>query len=403
MPHYRYRAVLPDGSARAGTVEARDREQAIGELRGTGILLVDVTETSSRAMTRAARPNAKASAAAAVMIGELAVLLRAGLPLDRALALAIGNVEPRAMAARFAPLLAEVREGRTLSSAFARTPELVTPITVAMTEAGEANGRLPEALERLCAMLESAAELRRLVVTSAIYPASLLIIAIGVILMMLLVVVPQFDSLITHASGKLPAASQFVMDASHMLRENGAALLVLAGAAGVALRVALSRPAARATADRLVLRLPQIGALVQRLETARFARTLGALVEGEVALPSAVRLAQRTIANGYMAAAMERIADGVREGQGLAPSLAAARILPEVALGFIRTGEESSQLGMMLTRLADVLDRDVRIRLERTVAIATPMITAILGACVAGIIAATMSAILGFNDLAVAQ
>jgi general secretion pathway protein F len=262
---------------------------------------------------------------------------------------------------------------------------------------------LPEALERLAAMLESGAELRRMVISSSIYPIALLIIAIGVILMMLLVVVPQFDSLIGRSADKLPAASQFVMGASHLLRENGAALLAGVIALGVGLRVLVARPASRAAIDRVVLRIPQIGALVQRLETARFARTLGALVEGEVALPTAVRLAQRTMTNSHMAAAMGRIADGVREGGGLTASLAAARIFPEIALGFIRTGEESSELGMMLTRLADVLDRDVRIRLERVVAVATPLITVVLGATVAGIIAATMSAILGFNDLAVAQ
>ena len=403
MPVFRYRAVSPDGAARRGTVEAKDRQQAIGNLRTSGVLLLDVSAMSTQSAARAERPTAKITSAAAMMIGELAVLLRAGLPLDRALALAIGNIEPRAVADRFAPLLSEVREGRTLSSAFTRTPDLMSSTAVAMTEAGEANGKLPEALERLGGMLESGAELRRLVVTSAIYPIALLVISIAVILMMLLLVVPQFDNLISHSAVKLPAASQFVMDASHLLRENGVALLAAVAAVAVALRFLIARPASRAAIDRLVLGVPQIGPLIQRLETARFARTLGALVEGEVALPTAVRLAQRTITNSHMAAAMSRIADGVREGGRLAASLAAAGIFPEIALGFIRTGEESSELGMMLTRLAEVLDRDVRVRLERVVAVATPVITVILGASVAGIIASIMSAILGFNDLAVAQ
>jgi general secretion pathway protein F len=104
-----------------------------------------------------------------------------------------------------------------------------------------------------------------------------------------------------------------------------------------------------------------------------------------------------------MNAAMSKIAEGIRQGDGLAGPLAAARIVPDIAIGFVRTGEESSQLGMMLSRLGDVLDRDVKVRLTRVVAILTPLITVILGASVAGIIAAIMSAILGFNELAVTQ
>jgi general secretion pathway protein F len=104
-----------------------------------------------------------------------------------------------------------------------------------------------------------------------------------------------------------------------------------------------------------------------------------------------------------MNTAMSKIADGIREGDGLAGPLATARIVPDIAIGFVRTGEESSQLGLMLSRLADVLDRDVKVRLTRVVAILTPLITVILGASVAAIIAAIMSAILGFNELAIAQ
>jgi general secretion pathway protein F len=357
----------------------------------------------AEAKARRGQPKAAANAAAALMIGELAVLLKAGLPLDRALGLAIGNIEPKSLAQQFAPLLVAVREGQPLSGAFAKAPDLVSPTAVAMTEAGEASGKLSEALTRLADMLERAAELRRLVITSLIYPIALFVIAISVVLLMLLVVVPQFEVMMSKNAAQLPAASQAVLWASSALRTNG--LLVLLGlvGAGVLARIVLARPVVRAAFDRVMLRIPLIGPLVQRLDTARFARTLGALVEGQVSLPTAVTLAQRTIRNTYMNAAMSKIAEGIRQGNGLAGPLAAARIVPDIAIGFVRTGEESSQLGMMLSRLGDVLDRDVKVRLTRVVAILTPLITVILGASVAGIIAAIMSAILGFNELAVTQ
>lgn len=406
MPAFQYRAIMPDGSSRRGAVDAADMAQAVGSLRTMGGMLVDVRPLAGDANTtrqRDQRPKAGVSAAAALMIGELAVLLRAGLALDRALALAIGNIEPKSLADKFAPVLAAVREGQPLSGAFAKAPELVDATAVAMTEAGEASGKLADALTRLAEMLERAGELRKLVVTSMIYPVALLIIAVGVVLLMLLFVVPQFEVMMGKNADQLPAASRAVLWASKGLRDQGLLLLGGAVAVFVAVRSILARPNIRLALDRAMIRIPQFGPLVQRLDTARFARTLGALVEGQVSLPAAVTLAQRTIRNTHMNAAMTRIADGIREGGGLAVPLAAAKIMPDIAIGFVRTGEESSQLGMMLSRLGDVLDRDVNVRLTRVVAILTPLITVVLGASVAGIIAAIMSAILGFNELAIAQ
>lgn len=403
MTAFQYRTIMPDGSSRRGSITANNLAQAVDQVRSTGGILVDVQPVRETAKTRSTQPSGAANAAVALLIGELAVLLKAGLPLDRALGLAIGNIEPQKLAERFAPLLLAVREGQPLSGAFAQATDLVSPTAVAMTEAGEASGTLPDALTRLAEMLERAAELRRLVITSLIYPIALLVIAVGVILLMLLVVVPQFESLMGKNAAQLPAASQWVLWASAALRANGLLLFLGLIVTGIAGRFMVMRPAVRLGLDRFVLRVPQLGALVQRLDTARFARTLGALVEGQVSLPVAVTLAQRTIRNSHINAAMSKIADGIREGDGLAAPLAAARIMPDIAIGFVRTGEESSQLGMMLSRLGDVLDRDVKVRLTRVVAILTPLITVILGASVAGIIAAIMSAILGFNDLAIAQ
>jgi general secretion pathway protein F len=194
-----------------------------------------------------------------------------------------------------------------------------------------------------------------------------------------------------------------VMAASRFLRDYGVLMLGALGAGGVALRQGLARPAFRNWWDGAILGVPQLGELVRRIETARLAHTLGALLEGGVGLPSALALSQRTITNSVICDAIGRIAEGVREGGGLSGPLAAAGILPPLAIGFIRTGEETSQLALMLDRLALVLDRDVKVRLERLVAFLTPAITVVLGASVAAIIAAIMSAILGFNDLAVAS
>jgi len=400
MAIWRYRAIRRDGSALAGEVDASDREDAVASLRRSGATPLELVVVPSRAPGRPRRAGAKARAAATTCIGELAVLIGAGLQLDRALALAIENVEDKRVGETLGEILRDVREGAPLSRAIAQKPELFSPTAMAMIEAGEANGRLGEALSRLAATLEQEAELRRLIGSSMIYPIALLVIAIGVVLLMLLFVVPQFESMFASAAGKLPTATVVVMTASRLLRGYGLAMLLGIAVIGVGGALLLRRPAVRLARDRLVLALPLLGELVRRVETARFARTLGALIDGEVPLPAALALARRTISNQVLGDTIARVANGVKEGGGLTAPLAASGALPRLAIGFLRTGEETSQLGMMLGRLADVLDRDIRLRIERLIGILTPVITVVLGATVASIIAAIMSAILGFNDLA---
>ncbi len=401
MAQFRYRAVRADGSAAAGEIDAPDRAHAIAAVRQLGATPLELVPAPAAAPGRAPRAKGKELKAAGTIVAELAVLLDAGLQLDRALALAIENVEDPAARAHYAEILRAVREGAPLSRAMADRPGLFPPVAIAMAEAGEANGRLAEALERLAVTMARAEELRRIVGNAMIYPIALLLIAVGVIAMMLLFVVPQFESLFATSRAQLPAASMAVMEASRFVRSNGLWLLLGLAAAGFLARQALRTPSAKVSLDRFILRLPQVGQLVRRAETAKFSRTLGALLEGEVPLPNALALAQRTLSNSVMAAAIAKIAVGVREGGGLTAPLAATDIMPRLAIGFFRTGEETSRLGPMLSRLADVLDRDVRLRLERLIGILTPAITVFLGTAVAGIIAAIMSAILGFNDLAV--
>lgn len=399
---FRYRAVRPDGLQVTGQIEAADHQDAIVRIRRTGAAPVELRAVApgKPALTRTIRQPKAISRA---LVGELAVLLSAGLPLDRALALAIGNIENAKAAEAMGALLSTVREGAPLSRAMLDNPALFSPAEAAMAEAGEAGGRLAEALERLSEMLEQAAELQRILVTSMIYPVALLVIAVSVIGLMLLYVVPQFEHLLDTSRVQLPTTTMVVITASRLLRADGLWGLVGLVALSFALSRLLARPAIRKAIDGQILFVPLIGELLRRIDTARFAHTLSALLDGGVPLPNALLLAQRTISNSVMAAAISRVAEGLREGGGLAAPLAAAKVLPRLALAFVRTGEETSELALMLGRLGVVLDRDVRTRLERLVAIITPTITVVLGVIVATIIASIMSAILGFNDLAVSQ
>ncbi|HEX8232261.1 MAG TPA: type II secretion system F family protein [Caulobacteraceae bacterium] len=403
MPTFRYRAATSAGEMRAGTLDGATASEVLERLRRLGLMPIEAVETKVKpgAAKAKVKVNAVTRQAVANAIGELAVLLEAGLPLDRAMGVTVENA-PRALAAPFTALLKQVKEGAPLSRAMAEQPSLFPPMASAMAEAGEANGKLGAALARLGETLNRAEALRQTITSSLVYPTMLLIVAFGVILMMLLVVVPQFQTLFEDSGGSLPPTTRAIMALSLALKHYGwAALLVLIGAVLLA-RQWLKRSEVRRGFDRWVLGVPQIGTVIRNAETARFARTLGSLVEGGVPLPSALAIAQRSLANAHMAEAIASVTQGIKRGGGLSGPLGATRLFPPMAMSFLRTGEETAQLGPMLNRLADVLDRNVRTSIERMIAVLTPAITVVMGLVVATVIASIMSAILGFNDLALA-
>lgn len=401
MTTFRYRAATTRGVLKTGTLDGASVRDALERVRQLGLVPIEAVETAQRtARVNPVRSNSGTRRAVANTLGELAVLLTAGLTLDRALLLCSENVSSVPVRDAFGQLRERVKQGVSLARAMAEMGDLFSPMSCAMTEAGEASGQLGQALAKLAESLDRAEALRETIVSALIYPALLTIVAIGVILVMLLVVVPQFESLFEDMGGKLPFMTQMVMGASDAVRTYGPiAALALAISAFAGYRM-IQQPQVRLAFDRNMLRVPSLGPLIRNSETARFARTLGSLVESGVALPTAIAISQRTIGNSYMAQAIAGVADGLKHGGGLSGPLARTGVFPKSAMSFLRTGEETAQLGLMLNRLADVLDRDVRTAVQRSIAILTPAMTVIMGVVVATVIASIMSAMLGFNDLA---
>lgn len=403
MTTYRYRAATATGQLRTGVLESTSRADALERLKRLGLMPIEAVETAAKASREAKiRTNSAMRQGVANALGELAVLLSAGLSLDRALQVCVENISrPPALKGVFAKLRDKVRQGSALSRAMMGSEGVFPPMASAMAEAGEASGKLDESLGRLAETLDRAEALRQTIVSSLVYPALLLVVATGVILVMLLFVVPQFEELFSDTPGaKLPFMTQVVMGASHFVRVYGlvAALGLVVG--GVVLYRWLHRPHIRRAFHQRVLSVPALGTVIRNAETARFARTLGSLLDGGVPLPTALGIAQRSIGNVHMSESIDRVTRGLKQGGGLSGPLAATGLFPPMALSFLRTGEETAQLGMMLNRLADVLDRDVRTAIQRMIAFLTPAITVLMGAVVATVIASIMSAILGFNDLA---
>lgn len=403
MATYRYRAATATGQLRTGVLDGNSRDDALLRLKRLGLMPIEAVETAAKATKEAkVRTNSAMRQGVANALSELSLLLNAGLSLDRAMQVCVENItRPPALKGVFAKLRDKVRHGSALSRAMMDSDGVFPPMASAMAEAGEASGKLDESLGRLAETLDRAEALRQTIVSSLIYPALLLVVASGVILVMLLFVVPQFEDLFSDMpSAKLPMMTYIVMGASHFARSYGLLAALVVVVAVIAFYRWLKRPHVRRAFDRRLLKVPALGTVVRNAETARFARTLGSLLDGGVALPTAIGIAQRSIANIHMSESIDKVTQGLKQGGGLSGPLAATKLFPPMALSFLRTGEETAQLGLMLNRLADVLDRDVRTAIQRMISFMTPAITVLMGGVVATVIASIMSAILGFNDLA---
>jgi len=403
---FRWRAVAQGGGIREGTEEAPDRATLLDRLRGAGLVPIEAEPAPDRvpfwqrdlfgggAVTRIDRPQL------AGLASSLAVLLEAGLTLDRSLALAATQPEQARLKPLIDALQSEIRGGASLSAAMDRRGGAFPPVAIALVEAGEASGTLGPSLGRLALMLERAEALSEQIRSALVYPAILVVASVASVLVLLTVVVPQFESFFQDSEAELPAATLLVLGASVFVRDAGPVLAVALLALVLGLGRLARDPKLALRRDAFLLSLPRIGPWLSRVETARFARALGLLVGNGVPLPSALALAARSLGNRVMAAKVAEVGRGLQEGDGLTGPLAAANILPPIAITFLATGEETARLGEMLERLADLLDRGIERDGKRFVAILVPVVTIVVGVLIAGIIGAIFTALLSVNQLA---
>jgi general secretion pathway protein F len=402
MATFSYRAIDAGGAAVDGEIEAPTLDAAVDRLRRRGELPVRIAPGAAprpRAAGLFRRPRRLAPRAAASLFGALAMLLAAGLVLDGALDLLARTGEGAGVRRTAAALAQRVRAGSGLAGAMAALPGRFDPVSLAMVRAGEEGGRLDAALAGLARLAERSRQTAEKTRSALIYPAMVVLTAGATLTLLATVVVPAFAPLFADAGAELPLALALLLAAGDTLAAHGA-LIALAGlAALLAARAVLARPDAARARDRLLLRLPRIGALIAAAEAARFARALGCLMEGGVTLAAALPLAEAALANRALAAAVGAAAEEVRAGRPLGEALAADERLPPVLVQLLRIGEASGRAGPLLLRAAEICEGDVERGLERATALLVPGLIIALGALVALLVASLLGAILDANRL----
>jgi general secretion pathway protein F len=405
VKHFRYSALTVSGELVSGELQALDTSAALGHLHAQALLPIDARELTEEARrqfrvgVRSARSLPIRELALASQ--QLARLLKAGLPLDRALNILIGLAEGRQMTAALQQVLDRLRDGAALADAFASQGAAFPETYVTLVRAGELSGALQAVLAETAGLLMRSEAMRQRAISAMIYPVILIVVACLSLGVILTAVLPQFEPMFREAGAKLPTSTRIVMSAGHMLEGNFWFLLGFVAAAVCLYRFAKRKPAVALQQDRILLACPLIGGMITRFEVGRFCRTLGVMLGNGVAAPIAMALSAGTIGNRPIAAAVEECATRFKEGEGLSAPLSATGRFPDLAIQLIRIGEETGRLDEMLGEVAGVYDQDVQRALERLLAILVPVLTIGMGLLIAFIVAAVMMALLTVNDLAV--
>lgn len=331
---------------------------------------------------------------------ELAVLLRAGLPLDRAIKVQIESAPEGPRRVLLQGLLLELKGGRALSVALESRHDVFGTFYTSMVRSGEASGSLSTVLAELSSYLERAKVVRGTVISALIYPAILAVVALLSIAMMLGYVVPEFKPLFDDMGDALPWLTRAVVALGEAVASWGWLLTVLTIVVVLVTRRWLKTPVGAAWLDLRMIRLPLAGSILRQFEVARFARTLGTLLGNGVPMLRATDIACGTVNNALVAQAMGRLAPAIKRGDRLSNNLD-PDIFSPVAIQMIKVGEESGSVDVMLMELAQVYEADVEANVKRALTLLEPALILGMGGVIAVIIMAILMGILSVNTLAV--
>ncbi|HEY0396386.1 MAG TPA: type II secretion system F family protein [Candidatus Elarobacter sp.] len=388
-PQYRYTARTAAGELVRGAMEAPSAEAVLANLRTRALFVTAVEPENAvvRSLGRSLNLGRPSRRALLAFFRSFSTLIRAGVPLRRALDVTIERTPDPVLRESLRSLAADVEHGTSLGEAMQRRPRAFAPLYVAMVRAGEAGGILDDVLERLATFLERDAELRKKVRSALAYPAVVVTAALGLVLFLIARIVPMFAQMFEAFHAELPPTTRALLALGDALQRPAAWIavgLVPAAALG-ALAVAMQTPRGALLLDRARLRLPVIGPLLHKTITARLARMLGTLLRSGIELVTAIAVVRPVAGSAAYAAALERVDVALRAGESLTVPLEAARLFDPLAVALVRVGEETGQVDDMLLKVAGYFESDVEAAIATLGAVLEPALIVALG-CVVGFI-----------------
>ena len=418
MPKFAYIAVDSAGKESRGTIEAPNQAQAVAKVRSMGLFPTAIGATGGAEGGGAAKPApaAKRAPAAKKSMGQmrieiklpkflrprvktkdlmtltrqLATLVDAGLPLLRGLHVLQRQTPHVTLKEALTGMCESVESGSTFSESLLNYPKIFDNLYVNMVRAGEAGGVLEVVLNRLAEFAEKAEKIKNKVKGAMVYPIVVLVAAVGITGFLLVAVIPKFKDIFNDLlEGKpLPAITQFVMDASNMVMNNGLMVVAAIVAIVVLFKLFAKTKVGRYLFDTAKINAPMFGSLVRRTAVARMTRTLGTLLASGVPVLQAINIVRDTTGNEVLVRAMQSVHDAVKEGESMTAPLAASKVFPPMVVSMVEVGEETGALPDMLMRVANTYDDEVDNAVAGLTSVIEPLMIIVLAVIVGTIVIA---------------
>ena len=400
MPAYKFEALDAAGKPKTGLLEADNARAARAQLRAQALVPLEVVPVAQAAndgqLSRFGR-RVFSSTELSVWTRQMAGLVGAGLPLERALTALVDEAEDPRQRELVAHLRSEVNAGSPFARALGSAPREFDDVYRAVVAAGEQSGALGTVLEKLADDLEERQTLKGKLIGATLYPAIVSLIAVLIVIFLVTYVVPQVASVFAGSKRSLPMLTVIMLAVSAFARQWGWLVLLAAVGGGMAFMYSLRNEAVRERFDALWLRLPLIGRLARGYNAARFAGTLAMLAAAGVPILKALQAASETLGNRAMRADAMAALVQVREGAPLANALAANKRFPGLLPMFARLGEQTGTLPQMLQRAATQLSLDVQRRAMALATVLEPLLIVAMGAMVMLIVLAVLLPIIQLN------
>jgi type IV pilus assembly protein PilC len=370
-----------------GEIEAPDRMTAVGELRKRAILVTRISEKAG-GKTRVRSGGKVKDKAMAVFTRQFSTMIDAGLPLVQCLNILAIQSESSNLRGVTADVARNVEQGSTLAEALRKHPRTFNDLFINMVEVGETGGILDVIFQRLAAYIEKSAALKRKVKGALVYPASIIGVALLVIVFMLTFVIPTFAAIFRDMGAELPMPTRIVIGLSDFVRSY--ILLLIAGFVGCvfAVRAYYRTVNGKSIIDALLLRIPIFGPLIRKVAMARFTRTLGTLVQSGVPILEGLRITATTSGNKVVEKAVLQCRVSVTEGKTVAEPLKNSGVFPPMVTQMISVGEQTGALDNMLSKIADFYDDEVDTAVNTLTSLLEPIMIVVLGGLVGGLVVA---------------
>jgi type IV pilus assembly protein PilC len=388
MPLFEYTARnAANGQIQKGQLEAQSKDEVSAHLRKNRLILVNVREAPKQIKLSLGQPRIK-TRDIVIFTRQFATMINAGLPLVQSLTILAQQTENKALREVTKAVVYDVESGNTLADAFSKHPKAFPDLYVNMVAAGEAGGILDTILLRLATFLEKSDALVRKVKGAMIYPGVIISVAAIAIAVLLVFVIPTFQSMFASANLELPLPTRVVIGMSNFLIGYWWAILLACGGIFFAFRQYYATSAGRKQIDGALLRAPVLGDLLRKSAVSRFTRTLGTLVSSGVSILEGLEITAKTAGNRVIHDAVMESRQSIAGGETIAAPLEKSAVFPPMVISMIAVGEQTGGLDEMLSKIADFYDEEVDVAVSALLSLMEPVMIVVLGVIVGGMVIA---------------